>query len=215
MKKLIYAGVFFVALGLVSCDAGEEPDIQGTATQKLAGEWFLQLTDEDNNVIIPYSTFTTANTSANSASEMWFIDHDVFGAQSKLTIDQTGLNFSSTNSVNLDYAAGDAPDETEVVKLGTIEKVLSPVPQTVTIANGKILKDSFIAPSKTKTDSMYLNITGNYNADTYQATEYKITTVNGVNDTTVVWKLTGSAIEPDGPYILSGYRRTGFQEDEH
>ena len=215
MKKIIYVGLIFAALGLASCDVGNEPDIQGTATQKVAGEWFLQLSDDDKNVIVPYNLFTTTNTSANGAGEMWFIDHDVFGAQSKLNIDQTGLNFSSTNSVNLDYEPGDAPDETEVVKLGTIKKVVSPVPQTVTIADGIVLKDSFIAPSKAKTDSMYLRITGNYNADTYEASEYKITTANGVKDTTVVWKLTGSAVEPDGPYVLSGYRRTGFREDEH
>lgn len=215
MKKLIYAGFYFLALSLVACDAGDEPDIKGTATQELSGEWFLQLTDEANEVLVSYNLFTTSNTSANAATEMWFVDHDVFGAQSKVTVDPNAFTFSSTDSPNLDYAPGDAPAEKPVVKLGTVKKVVSGVPQTITISNGKVLKDAFTAPSKTKTDSMYLQITGKYVADTYQASEYKITTVAGKPDTAVVWKMTGTAIEPDGPYIMSGYRRTGFREDEH
>jgi len=215
MKKLIYAGVFFIALGLVSCDAGDEPSIGGTATQKIAGEWFLQLRDEANNIVVPYSLVTTSNTAANVATELWFVDHSFFGAQAKLTVDPNALTFTTTDSPNIDYAAADAPDDYPVVPLGKKETVISGSPQTITITSGKVLKDSFTAPSKAKTDSMFLQITGKYVADTYQATEYKITTVDGVADTTVVWKLTGTAIEVDGPYTLSGYRRTGFREDEH
>jgi hypothetical protein len=215
MKKLIYAGVFFVALGLISCDAGDEPGIGGTATQKIAGEWFLQLRDESNKVVIPYSLVTTSNTAANVATELWFVDHSFFGTQSKLAVDAGALTFSTTDGENIEYAPADAPDDYPVVPLGKVETVVSSSPQTITIADGKVLKDSFIAPSKAKTDSMYLQITGKYVADTYQASEYKITVVDGVPDTTVVWKLTGSAIQVDGPYTLSGYRRTGFREDEH
>lgn len=215
MKKLIYAGIFFVALGLVSCDAGNEPSIGGTATQKIAGEWFLQLRDEANEIVVPYGLVTTSNTAANVASELWFVDHSFFGMQTKLTVDPNALTFTSTDGTNIDYARADAPDDYPVVAIGTVKKVVSGVPQTITIANGKVLKDAFIAPSKAKTDSMFLQITGKYVADTYQASEYKITTVDGVADTTVVWKLTGTAIEVDGPYTLSGYRRTGFREDEH
>lgn len=204
-----------MALGLFSCDAGNEPGIEGTATQKLSGEWFLQLTDDANKVIIPYRLFTTSNTSANIATEMWFIDHNVFDAQSKLTVDPNALTFTSNKSPNLDYADPVVPAGKPVVKLGTNKKVVSASPQTISITDGKVLKDSFIAPSKTRTDSMYLHITGDYVANTYQASEYKITTVEGKADTTVVWKMTGTAIEPDGPYILRGYRRTGFREDEH
>lgn len=215
MKKLIYGGLFFLALGLFSCDAGDEPGIGGTATQKLSGEWFLQLADEDNKIVVSYNLFTTSNTAANVATEMWFIDHDVFGAQSKLTVDPNALTFNSTNSPNLDYAEPVVPAGKPVVKLGVTKKVLSATPQTVSITDGKVLKDSFIAPSKTRTDSMYLHITGTYVANTYQASEYKITTVAGKADTTVVWKMTGTAVEADGPYSLRGYRRTGFREDEH
>jgi hypothetical protein len=215
MKKLIYTGMFFLALCLFSCDAGNEPGIEGTATQKMSGEWFLQLADDANEVIVSYNLFTTSNTAANVATEMWFIDHDVFGAQSKLTVDPATLTFTATNTPNLDYADPVVPAGKPVVALGATKKVLSASPQTMTIADGKVLKDSFIAPSKTRTDSMYLQITGNYVANTYQASEYKITTVAGKADTVVVWKMTGTAVEPDGPYILRGYRRTGFREDEH
>lgn len=216
MNKIFkYIGILTIGISMVACDAGGEPGVGGTATQKLSGEWFLQLTDEANEIIVSYNLFTTSNTAANVATEMWFIDHDVFGAQSKLTVDPNALTFTSTNSPNLDYAAPVAPAEKPVVKLGTSKKVLSATPQTVTVTDGKVLKDSFIAPSKTRTDSMYLHITGNYVANTYQASEYKITTVAGKADTTVVWKMTGTAVEPDGPYILRGYRRTGFREDEH
>jgi hypothetical protein len=215
MKKLIYAGIFFVAIGMFSCDAGDEPGIDGTATQKLAGEWFLQLRDESGKLVIPYSLVTTSNTAANVATELWFVDHSFFGTQSKLAVDPNALTFTTTDGQNIDFAPAGAPDDYPLVALGKIEKVISASAQTVTITNGKVLKDSFIAPSKAKTDSMYMQITGKYVEDTYQASEYKITTVGGVPDTTVVWKLTGSAIQIDGPYTLSGYRRTGFREDEH
>lgn len=202
---------------LASCDLGTEPDIDGTATRKMAGEWYLQLFDIDDNALTDYSLFTTSNTAANLSTEMWLIDNDLFAAQTKLSTNQDALTFTQAGpGDNLLYEGdGDAPDPSNVVDLGSTEEVQSATYKSMTITDGRILANAAHPPSKTVTDSLVMTITGNIVTDTYTAISYSIVDNGGVLDTSVVWQKVSSTLTAEGPYLLKGYRRTGFLEDEH
>ncbi|MBK6546755.1 MAG: hypothetical protein IPO78_08955 [Saprospiraceae bacterium] len=212
MKSIKYL-VFLFLITFQSCDLTDEPAITGTAVQSMAGEWFLQLADAtDGTLYVDYSMCTTSNTAANTADKMWFFDHDhFFSTQNKLSVNINDLSFSSDDDNLLYDATHKAPTGKPVVAIGTVKTVLSATPAKIKITNGKILKNAARPPSKTTTDSLYMLMTGVYSQFNYMADTYQI---NGV-DTTVVWKLVSTLTADDGPYAISGYRRTGFLEDEH
>lgn len=213
MKNIQY---YLLAILLIfqSCDLTDDPAITGTQVQKMAGEWFLQLRDAvDNTLYVDYNMVTTSNTAANTADKMWFLDHDhFFGTQNKMTVNITNLTFTADDANILFDGTHTKPAGKPVVSLGTIKTANSAVPSRIKIADGKILQNAARPPSGTQTDSMYMLMTGVYATYEYRAESY---TINGT-DTTVVWQLINSPGESeDGPYKLSGYRRTGFLEDEH
>ncbi|MEO7175831.1 MAG: lipid-binding protein [Saprospiraceae bacterium] len=214
--KIIFL-LLVVGFAFQSCDLGTEPDIGGTNTRKMAGEWYLQLFDADDNALTNHSLFTTSNTAANLSTEMWLIDNDVFAAQTKLSTNQDALTFTQAGpGDNLLYEGdGDAPDPSNVVDLGSTEEVQSATYRSMTITDGRILANAAHPPSNTVTDSLVMTITGNIVTDTYTAISYSIVDNGGVLDTSVVWQKVSSALTADGPYLLKGYRRTGFLEDEH
>jgi len=211
--KIVFC-FFFITFFVSSCDLTENPAVEGTNTEAMSGEWYLQLMDAaDSTLYVDYTLATTSNTAANVADKMWMNDGaHIFDFQSVINTNQSSLTFNALNANNLHFSeAHTKPAGKPVVALGATKTVLSATPEKMTIEGGSISKNSFTAPSKTKTDFLQCRITGIYKAFTYTAETY---TINGT-DTIVNWNQTGVSESADGPYILAGYKRTGFLEDEH
>ncbi|NOT38570.1 MAG: hypothetical protein HOP11_14455 [Saprospiraceae bacterium] len=218
MKKLnIYYLLVITSLLTFSCDLTEDPDVGGTNTKDMAGEWYLQLIDPADSVTVyvDYSLATTSNTAANVADKMLFDDAaHFFHFQCKMNTNQQNLTFNAENAENIQYDPAHTPPAAKpkpIPAIGSVKTQLSATPKLMTITNGTITKNSFSPPSKTKTDFLSCLMTGIYRGYNYVAESYAITGT----DTSVVWKLRDESDVPDGPYIISGYKRTGFLEDEH
>ena len=98
MKKVLYFAALLFAITLTSC---EKEDMGGTATESLAGQWYVQgNVVEDGQVIEdPYGIgrfiILTYNTSANNANEIWIDDIENFwNFKVKATADANGLVYS-------------------------------------------------------------------------------------------------------------------------
>ncbi|WP_423147514.1 lipid-binding protein [Rubrolithibacter danxiaensis] len=162
-SKILYTvitALFIVFLG--SCQ--KDPEVGGTATQALAGDWFVQWKELPGT----YFHFTTYNTAANSQTEMWLDDNYSFWSSTgdeqlkgKVTVNASSLSFSGDNIANVD------PN----------------MPITFSIKNGKVIPNGAKGPgSNAPTDSIYFEA------------EF--------------------SDDPGTTYIISGYRRTGFDADE-
>lgn len=117
----------------MSCDLGNDPDIGGTATQAVAGEWFTTFTIDGEDVYgLGYQLVTTSNTAANSAGEFLITDDGNqwdYKVKSPLNLD--AKTFGGTGLANLAYDI------------------------TVNIANGKILPGAATSSGGNVTDSIY------------------------------------------------------------
>jgi hypothetical protein len=101
MKKyiLLLAVISFIFIG---CSDDVEPG--GTATEALAGDWYVQLTDEDGNDLAGgFTTVTTYNTAANVATEMFFDDGEFWPIKGKVNCDVKSLTFSTSDFVENYY----------------------------------------------------------------------------------------------------------------
>lgn len=113
MKKIIYSMIMFAGLMTASC---EKDDIIHTATEPLAGEWYVTVdfADADGNVVMadPYGIgkfmVNTYNTSANVNNEMWVDDLGNFWEfKLKVNCDIANLTFASNDTVpNFYYDCG-------------------------------------------------------------------------------------------------------------
>jgi hypothetical protein len=156
MKKLnIYTILaLMLVLGMGSCK--KAPVIGGTATQALAGEWWVKLdngADATGDFGPGYYNFSTYNTAANIPTEMWVDDDNnaksFWDIKGKVTTNVANRTFSGTNIANQDYTS------------------------TFTITNGVIIPNAATAPgSKDKTDSIYFNIT--FSDDPVLGTVHKV-----------------------------------------
>lgn len=121
MKKILFFAVLLACTVFTAC---EKEEIGGTATESMAGQWYVTVdaVDESGNPIeggedyfgIGKVLFFTYNTSANSENEMWIDDHGEFdlasaysyGAypsysiKSKVTVNQDALTFYASNAEN-------------------------------------------------------------------------------------------------------------------
>jgi len=84
MKKKYLTGVFatlFAATTILSCSS-DDPNIKHSATESIAGEWFVTYSVDGTDVNGGYSGIITSNTSANVATEMLITDYVVPNATS-------------------------------------------------------------------------------------------------------------------------------------
>lgn len=128
---------------LSSCDLTDNPAIEGSNTEAMAGEWYLQLMDAvDSTLYVDYSLATTSNTAANVADKMWFNDGaHIFDYQCLINTNQAALTFSATAADNLNFSSTHNPPAAKpVVALGTTKSVLSATPEKMTIEGGSISK---------------------------------------------------------------------------
>ena len=121
MKKVLYFATLLLCMAFTAC---EKEEVGGTATESLAGEWYVlaNIVNDDGSVIEdPYGIgrfhIMTYNTSANNTNEIWIDDNENFwDFKVRATGDINGLTFSAPNAQNVKYDC------------------------TVNITNGKILK---------------------------------------------------------------------------
>ncbi len=127
----------FLMLGLVSCDLGKDPDVGGTATQAVAGEWWTTFTIDGNDVYgLGYQQITTSNTAANIPTEFLVTDND------------HTWSYKVKCPLNLD-ARTFAGSSTSLVEGYEIQ---------VDITNGKILPGAAISTGGNVTDSIYFEV---------------------------------------------------------
>lgn len=168
MKKiLIYTVVLVVSLFFtVSC---EKEEIGGTATEEMAGEWYVTVVavDADGNVVfedddlfgIGNFHLDTYNTSSNSPTEMWVDDHGNFwDFKVKAIADLGTKNFQGTDLQNEYYDV------------------------LVNISDGEIIYDAATTPGGMPADSIMFNVTfgddtypEDFGFDTYRVAGYRYT----------------------------------------
>lgn len=139
MKYIKYSLILLV-FGLVSCDLGSEPDIEGTKLQAMCGEWWVQVYAAGEDQELGYHLLTTANTADNNETDLITDDHGLLTPYdyppikviSKVNLG--GLLFNNTPDLpNLN--AGES---------------------AVSILEGKIIKGAATTPGGNKTDSIYV-----------------------------------------------------------
>jgi hypothetical protein len=168
MNKILgYFGILAVGVLMSSCDLGSEPDIEGTKLQAMAGEWWVQvLIDGEDVGGGGHYLVTTSNTAANNETDLIINDHEL------LVPDAPPL--SVVSKVNLPALTFDKVDKLPNMTAGE---------SAISIVEGKILKGMATTTGGNKTDSIYVKFSFE-------------------NDPATEW-------------VYSGYRRTGFREDEH
>ena len=153
MKKLfLYAAV--LVSGLFFITSCEKDKIGNTATEKMAGEWYVTGVAVDANGTVVYEDadlygigkfhLDTYNTSSNSTTEIWINDNGNFwDFKTKINIDLNTMTFQATDVQNVAYDS------------------------KLTITDGKILYGAATTPSGTPADSIVFNVT--FNDDTAPA----------------------------------------------
>lgn len=107
MKKLLYLCVAVLSLAFASC---EKDEVGGTATQALAGEWYVTVdaVDANGNTIdggedifgLGKFLLNTYNTAANESDKMWIDDNNNFwGFKVRMTSDINNLSFTTGGEV--------------------------------------------------------------------------------------------------------------------
>lgn len=136
MKKLtIYTLLISVSLFWVGCQ--DDPEPGGTATQDVAGEWWVTyyLDDGSGNLIDisgGYLKAMTFNTAANTANSLWVSDLGNFwDFQVKVDYDASAKSFAVSEGQNVSYDS------------------------EVTIEDGHVLLGQGLSTSGVKTDSIY------------------------------------------------------------
>ena len=119
-------------MAFTSC---QKEDIGGTATESLAGDWYLVASVNGNPIWGPFHLLTY-NTSANNPNEIWVDDQENFYTfKVKATGDINSLTFSAASAQNQN---GD-----EI---------------TVNITNGKIVKNGGVQKNGSPADLLMMDV---------------------------------------------------------
>lgn len=161
MKKLIYFACMLAGLFVMtSC---EKDEVGGTATQALAGEWYVTADAVDANGNLVFEDvfglgrflLNTYNTAANTATEMWIDDNKNFWEfKVKVAANVKGLTFQTDGAVaNATYEGCN-----------------------VTIEGGKIIVGGAKTPHDTPADyiEFYVSFSDDDNPANYGYAKYKV-----------------------------------------
>ena len=139
MKKVLYFAALLLTMVLATSCQKEE--IGGTATESLAGDWYVQANIVDGSDVIedPYNLgrfhIATYNTAANSSNELWVDDLENFWQfKVKASADVNGLTFGATSAQNEYYDC------------------------TLTITNAKVIKNGGTQNNGSKADYITMDI---------------------------------------------------------
>ncbi|OJV20255.1 MAG: hypothetical protein BGO21_12885 [Dyadobacter sp. 50-39] len=139
MKYTKYALIALV-FGLLSCDLGSEPTIEGTKLQAMCGEWWVQVYSGGEDQDLGYNLITTANTADNNETDLILDDHGLL----------TPYEYPSmkiVSKVNLGGLTFNATPDLPNLNTGQ---------SAVSILEGKIIKNAATTPGGNKVDSIYV-----------------------------------------------------------
>jgi hypothetical protein len=141
MNKILIA-VCVIALGLASCTKTMN-DPGGTGAEKLANEWWVTLTVDGVDVYgIGHFKMATYNTASNKDS-LWVDDiKNGYGFKTKVGANFSNSTFGRMAATNL-YFNPASP---------------ASFPQTVDLANGKVLAGAGRSRTGNVTDSIYMEV---------------------------------------------------------
>jgi hypothetical protein len=170
MKKVLYFAALLFCAALTSC---EKEEIGGTATESMAGDWYVTFdaADENGNVYVdsdgdawtdPFGVgqvhVATYNTAANTGSELIVDDLGSFWEfKVKASCDQQGLTFQTNTSDNNNMVA----DYEDI---------------NVTITGGKILPKAGHQKNGSPADSIvfYVSFSDDDYSAAYGYAKYKV-----------------------------------------
>lgn len=163
MKKILFS---VLMLGVVLLSSCKKTPVGGTATESLAGQWYVEVLGIDENGAVLYEDedlyglgfwhLLTYNTSENTEDSMWIQDVDgaFWDFKVKVGCDLANETFSINEGENQQYS-----------------------PCKVTITNGKILKGAAKTPSGMPADSIVMDIL--YDDDPYAGMYYDRLRISG------------------------------------
>ena len=195
-KFLILIAFIFSTTVFTGCEK-DDPEIKGTAVQPMAGEWYVkyELKNEDGTFedISGYTRVMTSNTSDNAADKMWigdvFINPREVDTRAAATSGEFWTYMVKAN-VNLGDMTFNADDKSVVVEKARPATATAPArPATPYDINVKITDGKIIKGGSTPP--------------------------SGTTTDSIVFMVQFEDDEPGTVYRASGYRRTGFLEDEH
>lgn len=155
MNKIFkYIGILTIGISMAACDAGGEPDIEGTKLQAMAGEWWINVLIDGEDIGAGYNLITTSNTAANNETDLLLDDHELWPAKVVTKVNLGSMTFTAAPDLVNSYD----PD----IKVSVIE--------------GKILKGAATTPGGNKTDSIYVKFEFSDDAGTqYEYAGYRRT----------------------------------------
>jgi len=134
MKQLIYSAITLTVILVTSCQ--KKPDVGGTATEKMANEWWVQLYD-DSGPVTDFGHIATYNSASNTSNELWLDDQaEIWDFKVKVNADPANLTFSAKDAVS-------------VVENYNIK---------VNITDGKIFANGGHSKNGVVTDSIYMKV---------------------------------------------------------
>lgn len=168
MKKLVYMCMALLTFMVASC---EKDEIGGTATEALAGEWYVTVDAVDASGATVYEDFfglgkfmlNTYNTAANTSDQLWINDKGNFwNFAVKSTCDVNALTFTTNGEVTNTIASEDEDGNTYNCK--------------VNIEGGKIMYGAATNPHGTAADSIvfYVSFDDDAYPEYYGYAKYKV-----------------------------------------
>lgn len=168
--KNILLNIWILLLGCFVFISCEKDEIGGTATEVMAGEWYVTgvAVDADDNLVygdddlfgLGHFHLDTYNTSSNGSTTMWIDDNGNFyyHFKGKINVDLNTSTFQA-NDIKNEYAEN-----------------------TIKITNGRILKGAATTPSGMAADSIVFNVVistdefpGQYGFESYRIAGYRYT----------------------------------------
>ena len=112
-----------LCMAITSC---EKEDIGGTATESLAGDWYVEASVDGEVIYGPFHLLTY-NTSANNPNEIWVDDQgNFYEFKVKANSDINSLSFSATNAQNEYYDCTASITNAKILKNGGVQNNGSP-----------------------------------------------------------------------------------------
>lgn len=136
MKIKLLILLAFVSIGFASCDLGNDPEVGGTVTEAVAGEWWTTFTVGGEDIYgLGYTVITTSNTAANIPTEFLISDEGhTWNYKVKSPLNLDAKTFGGDSLQNLAYD----------IKLN--------------IMNGKIIPGAATSTGGNVTDSIYFEV---------------------------------------------------------
>ena len=157
MKRVLYAILALATLTLASC---EKDPIGGTATEKMAGQWYVQVQGVEADGTVLYEDedlygignfwILTYNTADNKSNELWISDVDkaFWNFQVKVNCNIADATFSVSGAE--DIIGGEAVDITNGKILYGAAKTPSGMPADSIVFEVLFEDDPYAAPNEGK-----------------------------------------------------------------